>query len=160
MTTRQPSKICRHQDCPNDIPLRFILCALHNADKRKGEINQCPDCERYKPSRYPLCRNCNAGRQKDNEDNEFFTYILKLDGGRFYAGHTGELRVRMDEHSDGKTPSTADKNPRLVWFATVNTRNEAEEREAQLKELIDKNEREVRRMVNKFQDLISLVDRD
>ena len=63
----------------------------------------------------------------------------------------------MDEHRDGKTRSTADKNPLLVWFDVVYTREEAAEGEAYLKELIDKNEREVRRMVNEFQDLVSLV---
>ena len=42
----------------------------------------------------------------------------------------------MDEHRDGKVRSTADKNPELVWFASVDTREEAAQREAQLKELI------------------------
>ena len=68
----------------------------------------------------------------------FFIYILKLDDGKFYAGHTRELRERMGEHRDGKAKSTADKNPLLVWFEIVDTRKEAAEREAQLKELIDK----------------------
>ena len=63
----------------------------------------------------------------------------------------------MDEHRDGKTKSTAGKNPLLVWFDVVDTREEAAEGEAYLKELIDKNEREVRRMVNGFQDLVRLV---
>ena len=51
-----------------------------------------------------------------------------------------------------------DKNPRLVWFEIRDTRKEAAEGEAYLKELIDKNEREVRRMVTEFLDLIRLVD--
>lgn len=173
MTTRQPSKICRHQDCPNDIPPWFNLCVPHNADKRKGEISQCSNCERYKPDKYPRCRNCNAEQNKyepesdptwdddsGHEDNEFFIYILKLDDGKFYAGHTRELRERMGEHRDGKAKSTADKNPLLVWFEIVDTRKEAAEREAQLKELIDKNERKVRRIVNKFQDFVRLVNLD
>ena len=88
----------------------------------------------------------------------FFIYILKLDGGKFYAGHTRELRERLSEHRDGKTRSTAGKNPRLVWFDTVDTREEAAEVEATLKELIDRNEREVRRMVTEFLDLIREVD--
>ncbi len=63
----------------------------------------------------------------------------------------------MGEHRDGKTKSTAGKNPLLVWFDVVDTREEAAEGEAYLKALIDRNEREVRRMVNQFQDLVSLV---
>ena len=66
----------------------------------------------------------------------------------------------MGEHRDGKTRSTAGRNPLLVWFDVVDTREEAAEAEAHLKELIDKNEREVRRMVNEFQDIISLVHRE
>ena len=95
-----------------------------------------------------------------HEDNEYFIYILKLDDGKFYAGHTRELRERMGEHRDGKTKSTANKNPLLVWFEIVDTRKEASERESQLKKLIDKNEREVRRMVNKFQDYVRLVSKE
>ena len=96
----------------------------------------------------------------DQEGDVFFIYLLKLDGGKFYAGHTRELRERIGEHRDGKTRSTAGKNPRLVWFEDVNTREEATEGEAYLKDLIDRNECEVRRMVNEFQDLVSLVHRE
>ena len=178
MTTRQSSSVCAYQDCEQRIASWYKLCRSHNEAKDKREIDECPKCEQYKASNYPLCRNCNAssgnqgsarqGRYEpesnpkweaaDQEGDEFFIYILKLDGGKFYAGHTRELRERMGEHRDGKTKSTAGKNPRLVWFDVVDTREEAAEGEAQLKELIDKNEREVRRMVRAFQDLVSEVD--
>ncbi len=182
MTTRQPNKICAYQDCGEGIPPWFELCAPHNTAKQKGEIDQCPTCGQYKDAKYPLCRSCNAasrgsspassrpGRYKpesnpkwdaaDQEEDVFFVYILKLDGGEFYAGHTRELRERMGEHRDGKTRSTAGKNPLLVWFDVVDTREEAAGAEAYLKELIDRNEREIRRMVNEFQDIISLVHRE
>ena len=42
-------------------------------------------------------------------------------------------------------------------FQDVDTQEEAAESEAYLKKLIDRNEREVRRMVNEFQERISLV---
>ena len=179
MTTRQSNKTCAYQDCGQTIPAWFELCAPHNTAKKQGEIDQCPNCGQYKEAKFPLCRSCNAaGRNQatsstrpgryepesnpkwdaaDQEGDVFFIYILKLDGGKFYAGHTRELRERMGEHSDGKTRSTAGKNPLLVWFDFVYTRDEAADGEAYLKELIDKNEREVRRMVNEFQDLVSLV---
>ena len=172
MTARQPSKTCGYQDCDETIPPWFELCAPHNSTRQKGEINQCPDCGQYKSANYSLCRICNAASigsnryqpesnpkwdASDREGDVFFIYILKLDGGKFYAGHTRELRERMGEHLDGKTKSTAGKNPLLVWFYVVHTRKEAAEGEAHLKELIDRNEREVRRMVNEFQDLVRLV---
>ena len=179
MTTRQSGKSCGHQDCSETIPPWFELCAPHNAAKQKSEIDQCPNCGQYKDPKFPLCRSCNAssrnqtapstrpGRYEpesnpkwdaaDQEGDVFFIYILKLADGKFYAGHTRELRERMGEHRDGKTRSTAGKNPLLAWFEAVDTREQATEGEAYLKELIDRNEREVRRMVNEFQDLISLV---
>ena len=179
MTTKQSGNTCKHQDCGKSILPWFELCAPHNSAKEKGGIDQCPSCEKYKVASFPLCRSCNAvsGNQTapstrgnryepesnpkwdaaDQEDDVFFIYILKLDGGKFYAGHTRELRERMGEHCDGKTKSTADNNPKLVWFDVVGSREDAAEGEAYLKELIDKNEREVRRIVNEFQDLVSLV---
>ena len=177
MATRQSGGICAYQDCEQSIASWFQLCRPHNGAKEKGEIDECPKCRRFKDSNYPLCRDCNAasrnqgnsrqGRYEpesnpkwdaaDDEGDVFFIYILKLDGGKFYAGHTRELRERMSEHRDGKTRSTAGKNPRLVWFDRVFTREEAADGEAYIKVLIDKNEREVRRMVTEFQDLIKEV---
>ena len=179
MTTRRSGKSCGYHDCGEPIQPWFDLCVTHNSAKQKGEIDQCPSCGQYKAANYDFCRSCNAASRNrtapsarpnryepesnpkwdaaDQEGDVFFIYILKLDGGKFYAGHTRELRERMDEHRDGKTRSTADKKPLLVWFDVVYTREEAAEGEAYLKELIDKNEREVRRMVNEFQDLVSLV---
>ena len=179
MATKQSGKSCGYQDCSETILPWFELCAPHNTAKQKGEIDQCPNCGQYKDTKFPLCRTCNAvsrnqtspsprpGRYEpesnpkwdaaDQEGDVFFIYILKLDGGKFYAGHTRELRERMGEHRDGKTRSTAGKTPLLVWFDVVDSREEAAEGEAYLKELIDRNEREIRRMVNEFQDLVSLV---
>ena len=179
MTTAQPAT-CQHQNCDQRIRPWFELCAPHHESKKNGEIDQCPDCSQYKETKYPQCRHCHAANPPnksqqqgkyqpesnpkwdaaDRPDDLFFVYLLKLNGGQFYAGHTRELRERMSEHRDGKTPSTANKNPRLVWFDTVPTREEASEAEAYLKELIDRNEREIRRMVTEFLDLIREVDTD
>lgn len=95
---------------------------------------------------------------KDATATEFYAYILKLDGGKFYAGHTREIRERMMEHRDGQTKSTAGKNPKLVWFTTVSTRDLAKTIEAELKQLCEKNPREVRRRVRHFQDLVEELD--
>ena len=89
---------------------------------------------------------------------EFFVYILKLDGNAFYAGQTRELRERLMEHRDGDAVSTAGKNPRLIWFTKVSTRDEATTLESELKRLCDENPREVRRRVLQFQDLVQELD--
>lgn len=83
-----------------------------------------------------------------------------MDGGRFYPGQTQELRERISEHRDGNTKSTAGKNPKLVRFAQMPSRDAATTREVELKKLVDGNPREIRRMVVRFQDLIREVDYD
>lgn len=178
MATRQASGTCAYQDCEQRIAPWFKLCGTHNKAKENGEIDECPRCAQFKDASYPLCRDCHAANRNqtsgrrgkyepehnpmweaaDVEGDVFFVYILKLDGGKFYAGHTREIRERMSEHRDGKTKSTAGKNPRLVWFDCVDTREQAAAGEAHMKELIDKNEREVRRIVTAFLDLVREVD--
>ena len=176
MTQRQATGECKYQDCERPIESWQELCREHYRFKQSRAIDQCPHCGRYKDSDYPQCRHCHtASRQRlgkyeaehsprweatDSEADVFFVYILKLDGGKFYAGHTRELRERVSEHRDGKTESTAGKNPKLVFFDKVDTRKRATELEAHFKEMIDNNEREVRRHINLFQDLMSLVDKE
>jgi putative endonuclease len=179
MTTTRRKKTCRYQDCEQTIPPWYTFCYDHNQEKESGKIDVCPspECGKGKDAKYELCRDCNAKSkggntapprkyqpesnpiwdEADQDGDAFFVYILKLEGGKFYAGHTRELRERLDEHRDGKTKSTAGKNPQLVWFYPFPTRAEAADTEALLKETIDKNEREIRRMIIEFHDLIELV---
>ena len=96
----------------------------------------------------------------DKYATEFYVYILKLEGGEFYAGQTRELRERMMEHRDGDTRSTAGKNPKLVWFGIVSSREEATRIESKLKQVCDRNPREIRRMVRHFQDLVEQLEFD
>jgi predicted GIY-YIG superfamily endonuclease len=91
--------------------------------------------------------------------SEFYVYILRLDGRQFYAGQTRDLRARLMEHREGGTSSTAGRNPKLAWFDIVSTRDEATTVEARLKGLIDRNPREIRKMVIRFSDLLKEVDR-
>jgi len=83
---------------------------------------------------------------------------VKLDGGKFYAGQTRELRERLSEHRDGETMATAGKNPKLVWYSMLPTREQVAAREVELKKLINSNPREIRRMVISFRDLVQELD--
>ena len=96
----------------------------------------------------------------DAEANEFYVYILKLNDGSFYAGQTREFRERLMEHRDGMTKSTARRDPRLVWFATVPTREQAADYEVQFKRVCDQNPPEIRRWVRRFQDLVEELNFD
>ena len=66
----------------------------------------------------------------------------------------------MSEHRDGLVQSTARKDPKLVWFAALPSRDAAPFTEVELKKLIDANPREIRRMAVGFSDMVRELDFD
>ncbi len=177
---------CKYWDCGQPIRPGHFLCYDHFAALQDGFLDQCPRCGRYKDANYELCLECYHGGQVirkspqqttrtpqryemehssaweagDSEANEFYVYVLKLDGGDFYVGQTRDLRARLSEHRDNKVPSTAGRNPRLQFFNVGPTREWATDIEAQLKRLNDTNPREIRRMIIHFKDLCRELDLD
>ncbi len=162
------------------------MCYEHYQDHQEGLIDECPDCGRAKDVRYPECLECYRGQspgkpgtrgrgqtgeagkyrreyspawdEGDAEASVFYVYILKLEGGNYYPGQTRELRERLSEHRDGKVKSTKGKNPKLVWFGGVPTREDATSIEVVLKRLVDRNPRAIRRMVIGFKDFVNELD--
>jgi len=162
---------------------KYFLCTEHHEARKEGLIDQCPVCGRFKDAQYKLCFDCfhkrpvkkwipptdfsqpkvqptpivmehsKAWENGDKEVNRFYTYILKLDGGKFYVGHTRELRERLSEHADGTTISTKGLNPQLQYFEILPSREDAEKRELELKKIVEANPRQIRRMIIGFQDL-------
>ena len=141
---------------------------------KDAEYKQCLDCFHKRPVKrwtpptdfpqpVPQLKAKNLEHSKTWEKGDrgierFYAYILKLDGPKiFYVGNTRELRERLSEHLDGTTASTKGLNPRLQYFEILPSREEAEKREAELKSLVESNEREIRRMIIRFQDLIGEV---
>ena len=98
--------------------------------------------------------------KRDATAAEFYGNILKMDGCRFCAGQTREFRDRVSERRDDSTKSNAGKNPKPVWFAQMPIRNAATTHEVELKNLVDDNPREIRRIVVRFQDFIREDDYD
>jgi len=98
--------------------------------------------------------------KKDEGVNKFFVYILRLESGELYIGHTRELRERMLEHRDGVTASTAGKNPKLQYFEILPTRASAMIREHDLKKILSTNRRAIYRIISDFRKLISEVDQN
>ena len=176
------AKRCAFWDCAEPIRSHYLLCYDHFLDREEGLINECPRCKRFKDSRYELCLDCEQSKplreprnQKKPEPryepedsrawdkgdkgiSEFYAYILKLNQGEFYAGHTRDLRARIQEHRDGEEEKTRNKNPRLQWFMKFPTRKEAAELEAKLKETIDHRERDIRKMIIQFKDVVDELD--
>jgi predicted GIY-YIG superfamily endonuclease len=96
--------------------------------------------------------------KRDEGVNRFFVYILRLENGELYIGHTRELRERMLEHRDGNVEATEGKNPKLRYFETLPTRESAMLRENELKEILKNNRRAIYRIIGDFRELISEVD--
>ena len=180
--TATARNVCLFWDCNASIRADHIFCYDHFLAFQDGFIDECPECGRAKYEQYDVCLECyrkprssravssssvkaakriwfrpeysEAWKKKDATAEQFFIYLLKLDGGEFYAGQTRELRERLSEHKDGRTQSTSGRNPKLVWFGVVPTREAATTLEVELKKLIASNPREIRRMIISFRDLI------
>ena len=65
----------------------------------------------------------------------YYVYVLLsgVDGG-FYTGLTGDLKHRVQKHSEGKVVTTRDRRPlELVYYEACNSRKDACRREKYLK---------------------------
>ena len=102
----------------------------------------------------------NSWAKADKEADTFFVYILKLDDQSFYVGQTRELRERLSEHRVGRVHSTAGHRFKLQYFEMLPSRKAAEMREAELMKLNNSNQRQIRRMIISFLDLIHEVEQE
>ena len=51
--------ICKEQSCSERIRNDHYLCRAHWDASEKGLISKCPQCSKYKETRYSLCIECN-----------------------------------------------------------------------------------------------------
>ena len=152
------------KDKPRSAVKETVKDAIKGAVKGaiEGAVNGATKSERSsRPrARYDRYReeHSDSWSAGDADASEFYVYVLKLNDGTFYAGQTREIRERLMEHRDGTTKTTAGKDPKLVWFSTVSTRKQATELEVIVKKICDRNPREIRRWILKFQDLVNELD--
>lgn len=97
---------------------------------------------------------------KDSETENFYVYIMELDGGiDYYVGQTNDVRARKLEHRQGRTKSTAGHEPKLKWFTRVRTREEAVQYEQHLTGISKASGgRAIARMIIEFGDLVRSID--
>jgi predicted GIY-YIG superfamily endonuclease len=97
------------------------LCEIHWHEFRESRLSMCERCHQYDYMSLalepviedaPLCAEC---RQEVQTGQYQYIYILTLDGGDCYLGQTDDLERQVKEHYDRKIPSTAGRNPQLVW---------------------------------------------
>jgi len=65
----------------------------------------------------------------------FYIYVLRSDkSGRLYTGFTSDLRKRLAEHQNGKSPYTKHRGPyELIYYEACMDHNDAAAREKYLK---------------------------
>ena len=66
----------------------------------------------------------------------YYVYLLKLDnkgGKNYYIGYTSDLRKRMKEHIEGHVRTTKNRNPKLIYYESYNSKYLALKREKGLK---------------------------
>ena len=90
-----------------------------------------------------------------------YLYILKLSDGTYYVGQTNDLALRIAEHRDGQTKTTAGRQPRLVYFEQwVGEAQELNAEESRLTKQTKDNPRAIRRMIADWQQPLRLVEID
>ena len=124
---------CAFTGCPARIRTKYRLCHNHFQAASRYEWEQRDEWA-----------------AKDANCDAFYVYILQLEGGDLYAGQTRNLMRRLDQHRNGKTKTTAGRQPRLVWFEQLPSRQAAVEKEADLKHRIDTQPVQMRGMVEAF----------
>ena len=157
------------------ISFKKPLCYSHWKEFDAFEISECTRCHWFDTlvgefTDEDLCWECVAREQRKYpptivyphgpvEHHVRYLYILKLDGGAYYAGQTNTLEIRLREHQDGSTRPTRGKHPKLVWFEEwVGQRDELNHREDELTHIALKRPRQIRRIIEEWQKPLRLVD--
>ena len=137
-----------------DAMLIFECEKCHRFDELVGEFSDedwCVDC--FRGENVPVAAHGPVLLQ------DLWLYIVKLDRGELYVGQTNDLEVRVQEHKDGRTRSTAGRNPRLVWFAKWGGgRKDLQAEEANIRQEIRESPRTILQMIADWQRLVRLVD--
>ena len=65
----------------------------------------------------------------------YYTYILQSEkDGKMYTGYTKDLKLRFEQHNNGKVESTKDRRPlKLIYYEACLSREDATHREKYLK---------------------------
>ena len=162
---------CARIGCTKPVSYDRPLCYPHWTKFDSLFLYECAKCHRFDDVLHEVdhsdddhCFDCARGDEvpvhihAPVEHIERYLYVLKLDGGRYYIGQTNDLELRVKEHQDGLTKSTAGKNPRLAFFQKWTLGKEfLDEYEEDLTLLNKSNPRAIRRGVTEWQRLIRLV---
>ena len=120
--------------------------------RKQRVVNQESIGNRYIP------RSQNIWPKAREPEEIFYVYILNFDNGSYYIGHSRELRGRLVEIRSDNTISEFGKEPKLQYFEIHPNRQSAMIREAEIKEIYKNDNREISRMISRFNDLVQELD--
>ena len=121
---------CARIGCVETVSYDNPLCELHRQEARESRLSECEQCHQFDVTSMALeamtgdaglCAECRQGVKASDDDHGaaerecHYLYILTLDGGDYYLGQTDDLERQVKEHYYGQFPSTAGRNPQLVW---------------------------------------------
>ena len=121
---------CSKIGCVEAVSYDHPLCELHWQELRESRLSECERCHQFDDMLLAceamtedagLCAECRQEVKAPDHDHEAaerqcqYLYILTLDGGDYYLGQTDDLERQVKGHHYGKFPSTAGRNPQLVW---------------------------------------------
>jgi len=179
---------CARIGCAAPVTYAKPLCYEHWKEFDRHLLHECEKCHRFydifeedypyeseDPAVHPddwnvvmppdLCSDCTRGKgvpvhaHAPVEHQIRYLYILKLDGGQYYVGQSNDLEIRLKEHEDGLTRSTAGKHPKLVWFERwEGETKELNAEEDFLTQMANKQPRRLRQMIADWQGPLRLVD--
>jgi predicted GIY-YIG superfamily endonuclease len=178
MLGRKKKSICEYWECNRESSEGDFLCAVHHEKWLKGTIDRCPKCGRFKDAMYGLCLDCYVGRRVKRRKlattlpkpqkypglafsgttrrsspvpDRYFIYVVELDDGVLYVGHTLDIRSQLSELRKKKRSSAAGHNHRLQYLEFAANEEDAEARESELKRLVQSEPGQVRAMASDFQ---------
>ena len=172
---------CARIGCAAPVTYAKPLCYEHWKEFDRHLLHECEKCHRFFDSldlavrwderlgklmgEWHLCLDCNQGSDVQVhahapvEHQTRYLYILKLDGGQYYVGRSNDLEIRLKEHQDGLTRSTAGKHPKLLWFERwEGDTKELDAEEDFLTQMANKQPRRLRQMIADWQGPLRLVD--
>ncbi|MFH2104627.1 MAG: GIY-YIG nuclease family protein [Parcubacteria group bacterium] len=82
----------------------------------------------------------------------FYVYLLKLKNGRIYTGFTSNLKIRLNQHHEGKVKSTYKLRPvLLVYYEGYLKEKDARRNEKYYK--TSKGKKDVRKKLRSYLEL-------
>ncbi len=178
MLGRKSKNICEYWECNKESSGGDFLCTAHHEKWLDGLIDRCPKCGRFKDVIYDMCLDCYVGRRVKRQKpakvipkrkqyprieysetgtggypghDRYFIYVIELDDGVLYVGHTMDIHSRLSELRKKKKSSTVEHNPRLQYLEAVASAEDAEARESELKRLVQSDPSQLRAMASDFQ---------